>query len=788
MVRMMDKKQLKAQGIRFARALQTAIKMASLYSVDHQCAARPLQTSYDMLIAVVKQTPYLTIGFVDQRVIVNNILTTDASVKRLEDDFLRRGIGAITFDAGITLDAFKNAVDALTATQKTIEEHGGLMPFLETRQLEYVRVFPAGKNEIRNNDGDTVLDMSSEEYLISKALAGINPGMPQSFNALLSQMQPEGSGDQGFGAPASGSGAVGLETAGSGAGVPGPVSGGGPGGPTLVDGTSLNRSGAGHGLPEDLQTLIGKKLEDSLNDPDEDPQKTYAEMVRLVKESRQEAPPTSGPPGDGKTAEMTIEAFENAALGWAVQRLSSMPGGEQTVTVEDHVFRVLMTSMQTTKAATRMAARLAELVKEHALPEQTYNRIHDELRWAGLNFKQKLRELLGISHFTRVEFLRALALIRELIKHKPEDANALGLHYFTIFDDYSEITIEEIGRVPDLLRALAGVSGDFWPAAAQTLIKALASDRLGPVMHIQVVNALAALAHVAGRCEDFDLAYQVGTVMEQHAGRGSEHLNCCSVALLGLLAPSVVDQVAESFLRRKDSSSWIRIGAALVRWSGPAGVERLFSALESERVAANRLALIRLLSRVGSLGLFAARDRIHHSEWYVVRNACKILLELKDPELFQHLEFAFRHKDPRVQKAALQAVKESRMAGSAEALARVLPFLPRALQEEALSELAFQKDKCVLPGLLAFLKSPAAPSDGTLAMVMQIISAIPGEEPADFLAAAAADPQFSSAIRTAALHALNRKTSEHARLLARQIRHEFPGEPPTQVNVAKARM
>jgi len=813
----MEKNQLKTQGIRFGRSLQVVIKMANIYSLDHQSLTRPIQTSYDILNALVKQTRYLTIGFVEQRMIVNNILTTEDSIKPLENEFLRRGIGAVTFDAGITLAAYRNAIDVLAAPHTAIAQQGGIMAFLESRTLEFVRIFPA-ENEIRNGNGDTVLDVSSEEYLIARALGGLNTGMPQSLDAMLNQMQPaagmggpglgvadtdsgkgggNGSGSGTGGSVSDGPGVVGSGPGGYGSGGPGLGSSGfggsgngapgaaGPGGP---GGSSSSGSSASTGYLGDLQRVVEQRLEASLKNPDEDPQKAYAEMTRLIREMRQVSlPGSAGQPADGKSDEMTTEVFENAALRWAVQRLSATPSGEEGYLVEEQVFRVLLRSLQTTQAAARMAAKLAEMVKEYAMPRQTCDRIHEELRWAGLTSKQKLRELLCLSHFTRDEFRRLLDLIRELIRHgRQEDAAALGLQYFSIFENYGEIRIEEIGRMPELLQALAGVQGEFWPSAAHFLTEALASARLNQVMHFQVVNALAALTQTAGRYEDFDLVCQVGAALEARAKSGPGHSKCCAAALSNLLTPSVVDRIAEIFLRKKDDSNWIRMAAALLRWSGPTAVERLFSTLEAEPVAANRLALIRLLSRVGSIGLDAARKRIHHSEWYVVRNACKILSELKDPELFQHIAHAFQHKDERVQKAALQAVKESRMAGSGEALAHALPFLPRSLQEEALTELAFQHEKDILPALVTFLKSPAAPGDRILGVVIQIISAIPGDESAETLAAVAtAHPEFSPAIRTAAFQALARKNSEHAQMLARKLHYENGNQLPVQ-GTAKA--
>src|SRR5258708_5808584 len=144
--------QIKLKGIRFGRSLQTVIKMVNMFSAEHRSSVRPIQLSYDLLNGLVKETNYLTLGFVEQRVLLNNVLTTEPSLKGLENEFLKRGIGAVTFDAGITLAAFRNALSVLAANPKTMEEQGGLLPFLEQRPLEFVRIFPANKNEARNEE------------------------------------------------------------------------------------------------------------------------------------------------------------------------------------------------------------------------------------------------------------------------------------------------------------------------------------------------------------------------------------------------------------------------------------------------------------------------------------------------------------------------------------------------------------------------------------------------------------------------------------------------------------
>src|SRR6266700_1355058 len=268
MIGMEDKKQFKAHGIRFARSLQMLVKMVNMFSADHKSASGMLQRSYEFLNPLVKQARYLTLGFVDQRVLLNNILTAEDSLKPLENEFLKRGIGAITFEAGITLAAYRNAVATISTSQKTIEENGGLLPFLEQRDLQFVRIFPAPKSETRNEDGDTVLDMGSEEYLISKALSNMNSGS-RGVESILAQMDVSAAGaaahseDSGNG----GRGSNGMAC----------LYSGGPGG---------NGGQGNGGYLMDMQRMVEQKFDASLKNPEEDPQQAYVELARMLRNVR----------------------------------------------------------------------------------------------------------------------------------------------------------------------------------------------------------------------------------------------------------------------------------------------------------------------------------------------------------------------------------------------------------------------------------------------------------------------------------------------------------------------
>ncbi len=765
---MEDKKHAKVQGLRFARSLQTLVKMVNMFSADHKSSAGLLQRSYELLNPLVKQARHLTIGFVDQRVLLNNILTVEESLKPLENEFLKRGIGAVTFEAGITLAAYKHAIAAISANPKTIEENGGLLPFLEQQRLEFVRIFPATKTETRNEDGDTVLDMGSEEFLISKALNSMNSGLPRGIEGLLTQMEVSGAGT-GYG---SGTGGAGF---GTGEGGTGNGSGSGSGSNASAEGGGVAvYSGAGaspvySGYLTEMQKVVEQKFEASLTNPEEDPNKAYAELAKMLRNVRPDfvlSNLTTANAGETQANPETVtaEVFEDTALRWALRRLSATPTGEEAVIVEEQIFRVLMRSLQATHSAARLAQKLAQFAQEYALPKETYGRIQEEIRWITLTPKQKLRELLAVTHFTPAQFRRCLELIKELLRMgKPEDAVALGVQYFSIFDDYLALEINEVGRIPDLLRSLAGTQGEFWDFAADHLTRALASRKLNQLVHVQMVNALIALAKIAATCEDFVLVEKLGSALDASAASDTNmHARCCGAGISNLLQASAADRIAEIYLDRKNDPIWTRTVASVLRWAGTGAIERLFSALDNESLAVNRLALMRLLRRLGAAALPAARLRLQHKEWYVVRNSCKLLGELKDPELLQQIQPAFAHADERVHKAALQSVIESRLPGRAVVLANALPLLSPRLVEEALVELMHQADVDSLPGLENYFNSAAARNSRTLPLVINVISAIPNDKAGDLLASIAKNEKFSRELCQAAQQALSFRAAQRA--------------------------
>ena len=167
---MLDGQQLKSLGLRFARSLHMTIKTAVMFTVEHKSVQRPIEQSFQFLNHLLKEAGQFTFGFVDNQVMLNNLLTSDTSLRQLETEFLKRGVAAVTFEPGLTLGRYKKVISLLSAPSKVIDEAGGVLVFLEQNELEGARILPASRNQKKDEHGDTLIETDSESYILSKQM------------------------------------------------------------------------------------------------------------------------------------------------------------------------------------------------------------------------------------------------------------------------------------------------------------------------------------------------------------------------------------------------------------------------------------------------------------------------------------------------------------------------------------------------------------------------------------------------------------------------------------------
>ncbi len=144
---MLADKQIKVLGLRFARALQSGVRTAIVFSAEHQSVERPVQQGFELLNNLLKEAGNLTFGFIDNQIILNNVLTTDGSLGQLHKEFVKRGIAAVVFDPGLTANLYKKVVSLLSVSSKIIDEKGGIGSYLDLNEINGVRFILAAKNQ-----------------------------------------------------------------------------------------------------------------------------------------------------------------------------------------------------------------------------------------------------------------------------------------------------------------------------------------------------------------------------------------------------------------------------------------------------------------------------------------------------------------------------------------------------------------------------------------------------------------------------------------------------------------
>jgi HEAT repeat protein len=290
----------------------------------------------------------------------------------------------------------------------------------------------------------------------------------------------------------------------------------------------------------------------------------------------------------------------------------------------------------------------------------------------------------------------------------------------------------------------------------------LANKSAGQFTHFQLINSLNVIAKALAVFEEFAEIETIGKTIESIASADPpQHRTCCFPALQNMLSKNAVERIIELSLQKKDDGKWNRTAVTLIRWSGQPAISKVFQQLEDEQVATNRIALLRFISKIGPSALDVAHTQVRHDRWYVVRNACKLLTELKDPELLTHISPALRHPDERVQLAAVKAVFESRLRDRGPLLADALPYVHASVRDEILDDLSFLKDPKTVTGLERFIFSENQNNRAVLKAV-SALGTIPGEQAESVLYQILIEKKLDIALRQNAYESMSKLQSASA--------------------------
>jgi HEAT repeat protein len=758
----LETKQLKVVGLRYARALQAAVKTAIVFPADHPACKTPVEQSFAALNALLKQVGQFTLGFVDHQVLLNQLLTVDPSVQRLENEFLKRGIGAVCFEPGITLARYRQLIAVLSTPAKIIEEVG-VGAFLQRQTIEGVRLLPAPKNQKRTEDGDTLLETDSAAYVMSKQFDQ-EPVLMDSLESLLESAAIEKSVRSAMLADFAANQKAAPQA--------GPA-GGHPRGAPNAPGGYLT-----------LIEMMEESVQKAFIDPRGNPEKSYLALAQLLQGTSLDLV-LSHFPQEQQTElrslpreHVAAEFVEDTVLEWAKNRIASASPNEERFVVEEEVVRALLRTVQATQVADRLALKLSKFVQEQMLPKHVQERMRDELHWTALSASHKQQRLLALVHYDVVHFRRLIEHIQDLLREgAAAQAVAMAVQYLKILEQPAgEIRPEEISRIPELIRAMSGQDSFVAPTIAR-LEQALIRTDVSAFYHFQVTLCLTALSQGIAVHEGFEQVYAIGSMLERtwNTDRAA-HERCCHRAFRQLVPGKSIERLIELFLLRRDDSTWIRVATTVLRWAEGAAIEKMFAMLEAESNAKNRIALIRLLGVTGQAGMEIVQQKLTDQRWYVVRNACLVLGELKDPELPARLTPLLHHSEERVQQAAAAMLIRNRAEGRARIMADALLHLHPSVLEHVLDELIVLRDPAVVPSLQQLVVAHGYGKE-IIRKAAQVLAATGGDSALETLAQFLIDPTQDLALRRIALSAIAADMSERSRAWLFHTAVENPNDP-----------
>jgi HEAT repeat protein len=759
----------------FGQAFQTVFKVSAMYSVDHPAAARAVQQCWDLLIPLLKAGGPFTFGFMNQRILLNTSLATQTNVTHLEVEFIKREIGAITFQPGVELKDFKRALALLTTRAMVIAERGGIQKFLAANPIAGVRITPAPKP--KEEDSDMIEVGGDVESILTGQAAP--PSDAHAANMALDML---------------------LEAAG------------------------VQKPQGLAGNPRELVEVAEEAARNTVADPDGNVSELLIAMTQMLSAMKPDSLLSSLPPE--KQADlrghspgvMAAHLMEDAIAGWATDRLRAAAGGggaggsggvggaggiggassaggaggvgvagsgaieSSQGSAESDVLQILLRGLKATRVPDRLLQKLSQFVDQANLPTETFERIRREVTWFTLPAEKKHAQLLSQERYTPADFTRLVQYVQQAMSEgRTSEAAEVAQHYFSTWEKApSSVRTEEMKRAPELLRILASVQTLplMHSLAEQLLREILDETRLHWPSHQEATHCLAMVAQNAGRFEDFEFVHKIGSDLKRLiTRRPDQHADCCAKALSEFLTPEALERLIESFLQRRSDPVWVHTASSLLAMTGPPGAEAAQRRLDDEPVASNRLPLIRLIRGLGASAIEATRKRLSSERWEVVRNAAYILGDLGDPELPTQLRGALRHADFRVQQAAVTGILKSSVAGRGEVLAEALPELQAGVLEMALDELTVLKDPASVKHLEALVLGKKELKAGVLEKAVIALGAVPTDPAAEALYKIIVDAAQPLLVRRTALGGLYNHASAIAAGLVAKLASLPPGDP-----------
>ena len=165
---------------------------------------------------------------------------------------------------------------------------------------------------------------------------------------------------------------------------------------------------------------------------------------------------------------------------------------------------------------------------------------------------------------------------------------------------------------------------------------------------------------------------------------------------------------------------------AVGQWEGyrPAA-HHLVHCLEAETDKDRRSRLLGALRAIGRNGVPVLKEALASPHWFMVRNAVVLLGEIGVPSTFQEVALALEHRDPRVRRAAVIAVRNlGSPQDAAETLAKALPREEAPLQLEILAALGELRQASCVPAVVELVHGTRGTGEDALRVRLRAVEVL----------------------------------------------------------------
>jgi len=169
------------------RQTNIALRNMKFYAADHPSTTNSLQRSYDALMKMLAAEGQLTLGVVDNTLILNDspIEESDRFISDLTEELTVRNIESLVFYPDLSPDELRVLLDCLNREPDRLLTDGGAQKFLDVQGVTHITANEVKYGKINESSGEGGL----EESIIAAFLMGKTPVFRGDQEGLLSLVE-----------------------------------------------------------------------------------------------------------------------------------------------------------------------------------------------------------------------------------------------------------------------------------------------------------------------------------------------------------------------------------------------------------------------------------------------------------------------------------------------------------------------------------------------------------------------------------------------------------------------